>query len=138
MDYHDLLKMKVMHDNPSTFQGAVTTAVNEQNLCSRFNLCSTSSPTIQEEEPMEMGHARPKKYHKLGHIVKHCRSSHQSKSHVNTVSEQQHSGTIDPETKITNNPDCVLNVTAQTIFKGTSHNLRPRVTNQKTRLLSSG
>ena len=91
--YLDFLKMKVMHDNPNTFQGAVTTAMNEQKLCRRFNLHSTSSPTIQEEEPMEIGHVRPKKcykYHKLGHIAKNCRSRHQSKSHVNAVSEQQH------------------------------------------------
>ena len=44
--YNDFLKMKVMHDNPNTFQGAVTTAMNEQNLLRRFNLHSTSSPTI--------------------------------------------------------------------------------------------
>ena len=31
--YHDFLKMKVMCDNPNTFQGAVTVAMNEQNLC---------------------------------------------------------------------------------------------------------
>ena len=44
--YHDFLKMKVMHDNPNTFQGMVTTAMNEQNLHKRFNLHATSSPTI--------------------------------------------------------------------------------------------
>ena len=91
--YHDFLKMKVMHDNPNTFQGAVTTAMNEQNLHRRFNLHFTSSPTIQEEEPMEIGHVRPKKCykcHKLGHIPHHCKSCHHSKSHVNAVSEQQH------------------------------------------------
>ena len=44
--------MKVMCDNPNTFQGAVTAAMNEQNLCRRLNLDSTSSPTIQEEEPI--------------------------------------------------------------------------------------
>ena len=51
--YHDFLKMKVMHDNSNTFQGMVTAAMNEQNLYKRFNLHVTSSPTIQEEEPME-------------------------------------------------------------------------------------
>ena len=90
---------------------------------------------------MEIGHVRPKKCykcHKLGHTAKHYRSSHQPKSHVNAVSEQQHwGGTTDPEIKITSNPECVLNVTAQTILKGTAHNLRPRITIQKTRLLSS-
>ena len=44
--YHDFLKMTVMHDNPNTFQGAVTVAMNEQSLSRRFNLCPTSSPTI--------------------------------------------------------------------------------------------
>ena len=129
-----------MHDNPNTTQGVVTAAMNEQNLFKRFNLHATSSPTIREEEPMEIGHVRPKKCykcHKLGHIAKHCRSSHQSKSHVNAVSEQQKGGTIDPEIKITSNPDYVLNVTAHTILKGTAHNLRPRITILKTRLLSS-
>ena len=100
-----------MCDNPNTFQGPVTTVMNEQNLHKRFNLCATSSPTIQEEEPMEIGHVRPRKcykYHKLGHIVKHCKCNHQSKSHVNAVSEQWHwGGTIDPEIKITSNHDCV-------------------------------
>ena len=43
--YHDFLKMKGMHGNPNTFQGAATLVMNEQNLC-RFNLHLTSSPTI--------------------------------------------------------------------------------------------
>ena len=90
--YHDFLKMKVTCDNPNTFQGAVTAAMNEQNMHRRFNLHHTPSPTIWEEEPMEIGHVRPKKCykcHKLGHIAKNCRSSHQSKSRINAVSEQQ-------------------------------------------------
>ena len=58
--YHHFLKMKSMHDNPHTCQGAVTVAMNEQNLHRRFNLHSTSSPTIQEEEPMEIGHVMPR------------------------------------------------------------------------------
>ena len=100
--YHDFLKMKVIYNNPNTFQGAVTTVMNEQNLCRMFNLCCTSSPTIREEEPLEIGHVRPRKCykcHKLGHIAKHCRSSHQSKSHVNIVSEQQHRGDYRPRAK---------------------------------------
>ena len=81
--------------------------MNEQNLHRRYNLFATSSPTIQEEEPMEIGHDRPKKcykYHKLGHIAKHCKSSHQSKSHVNVVSEQQHWGDYRPRDKIYKQP----------------------------------
>ena len=104
--YHGFPKMKVMCDNPNTFQGAVTTAVNEQNLCGRFHLHCTSSPTIWEEEPMEIGHVRPKKCykcHKLGHIAKHCSSSCQSQSHVNTVSEQQCRGDHRPWDKNYNN-----------------------------------
>jgi len=34
----DYLKMKVMRENPTTFQGAVTAAMREQNLRKRFNL----------------------------------------------------------------------------------------------------
>ena len=44
--YHDFLKMKAMCENLNTFQGTVTTAMNEQTLCRRFNLHTTSSPTI--------------------------------------------------------------------------------------------
>ena len=44
--YYDFLRMKVMCDNPNTFQSAVFTAMNEQILCRRFNLHSIPSPTI--------------------------------------------------------------------------------------------
>ena len=44
--YHDFLKMRVICDDPNTFQGVVTAAMNEQNLHKRFNLYVTSSPTI--------------------------------------------------------------------------------------------
>ena len=89
---------------------------------------------------MEIGHIRPKKCykcHKLGHIAKHCRSSHQSKGHVNTASEQQHRGDYRPRDKNYKQPRLCSNVTAQTILKGTAHNLRSRVTIWKTRLFSS-
>ena len=63
--YHDFLKLKVMHDNPNTFQGVVTVAMNEQNLLRKFNLHSTSSPTVHKEEPVEIGHVRSKKCYKV-------------------------------------------------------------------------
>ena len=34
----DFLKMKVLQENPNTFQAAVTIAMNEQNLQKQFNL----------------------------------------------------------------------------------------------------
>ena len=90
--YHDFLKMKVMRDNPTTFQNAVTVAMNEQNLRQRFNLRSSSDASIRKEEPMEIGHLRPKKCYKCqkpGHTAKNCRSvgTHQHRGHVNAINE---------------------------------------------------
>ena len=87
--HHDYLKMKVMRENPDKFQTAVTVAMNEQNLRQRFNLRSnphTANPPVRKEEPMEIGHMRPRKCykcHKVSHIAKNCRS----KGHVNAVNE---------------------------------------------------
>ena len=38
--YHDFLSMKVMRENPNTFQDAVQSALAEQNLQKRFQLRS--------------------------------------------------------------------------------------------------
>ena len=84
---HDYLKMKILHDNPNTFQAAVTVAMNEQNLCKRFDLRSASSASIRTEEPMEIGHLQPRrcyKCNKTGHIAKNCPKS---QGRINTVTE---------------------------------------------------
>lgn len=43
----DFMKMKVMRDNPHTFQGAVDIALTEQNLRKRFNLRSGKNETAR-------------------------------------------------------------------------------------------
>ena len=60
---HDFLKIKVMRDNPETLQDAVRSAMNEQNLRSRFNLRigksnENSHMTLNRHEPMEIDHLR--------------------------------------------------------------------------------
>ena len=61
--YHDFLQMKVMRENPKTFQAAVQSALAEQNLRKRFQLRTndTHSGTTRNEEPMEIYHIRPQK-----------------------------------------------------------------------------
>ncbi|MCG7884346.1 MAG: hypothetical protein JAY96_22495 [Candidatus Thiodiazotropha endolucinida] len=85
----DFMKMKVMRDNPRTFQAAVDTALTEQNLRKRFNLRSGKNETVRGgsygHEPMEIGHLRPAKLcyncKRTGHIAKDCRA----KPKVNVV-----------------------------------------------------
>lgn len=81
------LRMKIMRDNPATFQDAVNIASNEQNLRIRFNLrsgeCSSTLPQNTQQqvnlgpEPMEIGHLRPKTRcdycTKIGHVAADCR-----------------------------------------------------------------
>ena len=77
--YHDYLRMKLMRENPKTFQLAVQSALTEQNLRKRFNLRTNEKevPPQRNEEPMEIDHIRPQKKcflcKKMGHLAKHCR-----------------------------------------------------------------
>ena len=72
--------MKVMRENPKTFQAAVQSALAEQNLRKRFQLRTVDSQSSKSrtEEPMEVDHIRPQKKcflcSKTGHLAKHCRS----------------------------------------------------------------
>ena len=53
------LKMKVVRDNPATFQAAVALATNEQNFRRRFSLRMGRITRGQDrEEPMEVDHYR--------------------------------------------------------------------------------
>lgn len=55
----DSLKMKLMRDNPNTFQAAVNTALQEQNLRRRFNLRTHQGETLgHRDTPMEIDHMR--------------------------------------------------------------------------------
>ena len=79
--YNDFLHMKVMRENPKTFQTAVQSALAEQNLQKRFQVRSYSHDTQRgrTEEPMEIDHIRPQRKcffcHKGGHLAKHCKIS---------------------------------------------------------------
>ena len=69
-----------MRENPKTFQGAVQSALAEQNLRKRFQLRTVDSQSSKSrtEGPMEVDHTRPQKKcflcSKTGHLAKHCRS----------------------------------------------------------------
>ena len=53
------LKMKLMRDNPNTFQAAVNSALQEQNLRRRFNLrTNQGEPLGRRDAPMEIDHMR--------------------------------------------------------------------------------
>lgn len=67
------LKMKVMRENPRTFDEAVNIANSEENLRRRFNL------RVGREEPMEVDHIRNRKCFKCGnpnHQARDCRMVH--------------------------------------------------------------
>ena len=60
----DSLKMKLLRDNPPTFQAAVNTALQEQNLRKQFQLRTNHSwqqITTSHHEPMEVDHIRPRR-----------------------------------------------------------------------------
>ena len=82
----DYLKMKILRQNPATLEAAVTVAMEEQNLRTRFDLrlnSGNATKVLKEEEfgrghePMEIGHYRSKntcfKCNQKGHIAKYCR-----------------------------------------------------------------
>ena len=78
--YHDFLCMKVMRENPKTFQAAVQSAFAEQNLRKRFEFRSNDHDNQKDrtEELMEIDHIRPQRKcflcSKGGHFTKHCKS----------------------------------------------------------------
>lgn len=91
----DYLKMKVMRENPMTLQGAINSAMNEQNLRKRFNL-RTGNKEIPKEAnqthhtPMEIGHYRPKRCYncnRLGHTAKQCRNKNYNVNAINTTQQ---------------------------------------------------
>ncbi|MEW8543127.1 MAG: hypothetical protein AB2693_06290 [Candidatus Thiodiazotropha sp.] len=99
--YHDYLRIKVMRDNPTTFQQAVRSALNEQNLRKRFQLRSGREfgrdrpPTGRQDEPMEVDHYRPPrrcyKCNRPGHTAANCRQRTVQRTNVSAVniSEQE-------------------------------------------------
>lgn len=77
----NFLKLKVMRDAPVTLQAAVTSATNEQNLRTRFNLRFNTPDAYQNSsrhENMEVDHIRPQKRcqfcNRQGHSIKDCRT----------------------------------------------------------------
>ncbi|ESO98605.1 hypothetical protein LOTGIDRAFT_174140 [Lottia gigantea] len=76
------LKMKIIRENPTTLQDAVTRAMTEQNLRKRFALrrnseYSRSSQNFDQIEDMEVDHVRPKKCticYRHGHSSRECRN----------------------------------------------------------------
>ena len=79
----DYLKMKLLRENPNTFNAAVNSAMQEQNLRKRFNL-RTGAPRethVRDErnlEPMEINHLRPRSYHN----DKNRRNQNNTRSHT--------------------------------------------------------
>lgn len=80
----DYLKMKIMRDNPQTYQQAVAIAMTEQNLRKRFDLrkggpdrTNMRPSGVASHEPMEVDHYRPRKRcfncNKFGHKARDCR-----------------------------------------------------------------
>ncbi|ESP03278.1 hypothetical protein LOTGIDRAFT_171625 [Lottia gigantea] len=75
------LKLKILRENPKTLQLAVTLAMSEQNLRTRFALRTGSNfprneDSSSRDEPMEVDHFRPRKCricYRHGHEAKDCR-----------------------------------------------------------------
>ena len=61
--YHDLLHMKVMTENPKTFQAAVQSAWTQQNLQKRFHLRyhAHDHPKTRTDKPMAIDHITPQR-----------------------------------------------------------------------------
>ena len=89
--HSDLVRMKVMRENPATLQAAVAVATREEDLRVRYDLrLSNQNQTIEvpkikprqrapidPEEPMEIGHARSRrcfKCNRFGHFAAQCRA----------------------------------------------------------------
>ena len=73
--------MKVMRENPKTFQDVVQSTLAEQNLWKRFQLRSNDhdDPKGRTKEPMGIDHIRLQRKCFLcckgGHLSKHCKST---------------------------------------------------------------
>ena len=87
----DGIRMKIMRDNPTTFERAVTIAMDEQNLRKRFNVrsgCAEEMSIPRNHAPMEVDHARQRiRCHlcnRVGHRARDCRQGRQ----INLVTEQ--------------------------------------------------
>ena len=80
----DHLKLKNLRENPNTFESAITTATNEQNVRRKVNL-RTRHPYGRDEENMEVDHYRPVprcfKCNRKGHRAKDSKA----KTNVNAV-----------------------------------------------------
>ncbi|ESO91883.1 hypothetical protein LOTGIDRAFT_163245 [Lottia gigantea] len=89
----DYLKLKLMRENPATLQGAVVSAMGEQNIRSRFALRSDAFPVdnAYSHEPMEVDHVRPQRRcsncNRFGHRTNDCRSNQRPSGHVNAFSK---------------------------------------------------
>lgn len=92
--YFDYLKMKILREDPKTFDEAIQVALREQNIRKRFSLRNEDNPkTTQKQshstqdyglEPMEVDHFRPRRCFKckrVGHWAKDCK--------VKTINEVQ-------------------------------------------------
>ena len=84
----DSLKMKLMRDNPNTFQAAVNTALQEQNLRRRFNLRTNQGETLgRRDVPMEVDHMRHSRHPR--HQGTGDRSNHYRKAqHIHAVNQR--------------------------------------------------
>ena len=93
---HDYLKMRLMRENPATFQAAVGSAMTEQKLRKRFNLRigRVTDSNVRHTEPMEVEYALPPKHchvcNQLGHLASHCLN----KSHINAVASNNLDGGV--------------------------------------------
>lgn len=85
------MKLKVLRENPTTLDAAITCATNEQNLRKRFNLGRRHQyvPNDEDDNRMEVDYYRPPqrcfKCNKIGHRARDCKPN----PHVNAVKENR-------------------------------------------------
>ena len=94
--YVDSIKMKIMRDAPTTFERAVTLAMDEQNLRKRFNVRmghSEDYTDTRQSTPMEVDHARREfrchTCNRPGHRARDCPRNRptQRRQPINMVTE---------------------------------------------------